>query len=116
MRNSYALSKQLIDTGLDVEMVSNGQEAVNLLTDDHGFELILMDTMMPVMDGNEATRQIRKMPLYHEIPIFALTAKTMPEDKEKCLQAGASEFLSKPVDLDDLLIMMRIWLYKHAAD
>ncbi|WP_051303634.1 response regulator [Psychromonas aquimarina] len=116
MRNSYALSKQLINTGFDVEMASNGQEAVNLLTNDHSFELILMDTMMPVMDGNEATRQIRKMPAYRKTPIFALTAKTMPEDKEKCLQAGASEFLSKPVDLDDLLIMMRIWLYKHAVN
>jgi len=70
-----------------------------------------MDTMMPVMDGNKATELIRQMDHYKNIPIIALTAKTMPEDKEKCLKAGASEYITKPVDFDNLISIMRIWLF-----
>jgi len=70
--------------------------------------------MMPVMDGNEATRRIRQMEHYKAIPIIALTAKTMPEDRERCLQAGASEYLTKPIDFEKLLSIMRIWLFKRA--
>ena len=99
--------------GVDVEMATNGQEAVDILEKDSSFELVLMDTMMPVMDGNEATQLIRKMPKYKNIPIIALTAKTMPEDREKCLKSGASEYITKPVDFDDLMSIMRIWLFQH---
>jgi len=113
MRNSYALSKSLFEVGVDVEMATNGQEAVDILEIDNTFELVLMDTMMPVMDGNEATKLIRKMPKYQNIPIIALTAKTMPEDREKCLKSGASEYVTKPVDFDDLMSIMRIWLFQH---
>lgn len=113
MRNSYALSKSLFEVGVDVEMATNGKEAVDILEKDSSFELVLMDTMMPVMDGNEATQLIRKMPKYKNIPIIALTAKTMPEDREKCLKSGASEYITKPVDFDDLMSIMRIWLFQH---
>ncbi|MPY24249.1 PAS domain S-box protein [Shewanella sp. YLB-07] len=113
MRNTYALSKKLIEIGFDVEMAHNGREAVEQLEQNKNFELVLMDTMMPEMDGYEATRKIREMSDYKQIPIIALTAKTMAEDREKSLQAGASEYLTKPIDLEKLLSIMRIWLFKQ---
>ena len=112
MRNSYALSKKLIDIGCDVEMANNGQEAINILEKDDSFELVLMDTMMPVMDGNQATMVIRAMKNYKQIPIIALTAKTMPEDRERAIKAGASEYLTKPIDFERLISILRIWLFK----
>jgi len=112
MRNNYALSKKLLDLGFDVEMANNGKEALDLLQHEDQFELILMDTMMPVMDGFLATKKIRQMKPYQQVPIIALTAKTMPEDKERCLQAGASEYLSKPINFEKLISIMRIWLFK----
>lgn len=112
MRNTYALSKKLFDLGFDVEMANNGQEALDLLVQEQPFELILMDTMMPVMDGFEATEKIRKMKRYKQVPIIALTAKIMPEDREKCFNSGASEYLSKPIDFEKLISIMRIWLFK----
>jgi len=113
MRNSYALSKKLIEVGFDVEMASNGKDAIDMLKQDDKFELVLMDIMMPVMDGNEATEHIRTLPSFKNLPIIALTAKTMPEDREKCLKAGASEYITKPIDFDKLLSIMRIWLFKR---
>ncbi|AQS36473.1 multi-sensor hybrid histidine kinase [Shewanella psychrophila] len=113
MRNTYALSKKLIEIGFDVEMAHNGKEAVELLEQDKNFELVLMDTMMPEMDGYEATQKIRALSHYKHIPIIALTAKAMPEDREKSLQAGASEYLTKPIDFDKLLSIMRIWLFRN---
>ncbi|MDP2560909.1 response regulator [Psychrobium sp. 1_MG-2023] len=112
MRNIYALSKQLIELGLDVEMANHGQEALDLLKRIDDVELILMDTMMPVMDGYEATEKIRQLPQYVTTPIIALTAKTMPEDRERSLNAGASEYLTKPIELTKLLSIMRVWLFK----
>ncbi|WP_193755534.1 response regulator [Psychromonas sp. psych-6C06] len=111
MRNCYALSKMLMEIGMNVELAENGKEAIALLNQEDDFEIILMDTMMPVMDGNEATSLIREMPNYKSIPIIALTAKTMPDDKESCLAAGASEYITKPVDFDNLISIMRIWLF-----
>ena len=113
MRNTYALSKKLIEVGFDLDMAHNGKEAVEQLEQDKSFDLILMDTMMPEMDGYEATRLIRAMTHYKQIPIIALTAKTMPEDRERSFQAGASEYLTKPIDFEKLLSIMRIWLFKH---
>ncbi|WP_064791601.1 CHASE3 domain-containing protein [Shewanella woodyi] len=113
MRNTYALSKKLIEYGFEVEMAHNGKEAVEQLTEDKSFELVLMDTMMPEMDGYQATKRIREMEHYKQVPIIALTAKTMPEDREKSLQSGASEYLTKPIDFEKLLSIMRIWLFKH---
>jgi len=112
MRNTYALSKKLYDLGFDVEMANNGQEALDLLVQEQPFELILMDTMMPVMDGFTATQKIREMKRYKKVPIIALTAKIMPEDRDKCLKSGASEYLSKPIDFEKLISIMRIWLFK----
>ena len=114
MRNSYALSKRLIEIGFNVEMAKHGKEAIERLESDSDYELVLMDIMMPVMDGYEATRLIRKMDQYKDIPIIALTAKAMLEDRDKCLQAGASEYLVKPIDFEKLLSIMRIWLFKHS--
>ena len=114
MRNSYALSKRLIEIGFNVEMAKHGLEAIHRLEKDNSYELILMDIMMPVMDGYEATQRIRNMPQYSDVPIIALTAKAMLEDRDKCLQAGASEYLVKPIDFDKLLSIMRIWLFQHS--
>ena len=114
MRNTYALSKKLIEIGCDVEMANNGKEALAILKEQHDFELILMDTMMPIMDGNEATKLIRAMKNYQKVPIIALTAKTMPEDRELALKSGASEYLTKPIDFEKLVSILRIWLFKKA--
>ncbi len=113
MRNNYAMSRQIMGYGLDVDMSKNGQEAVNILQEDDSYELILMDIMMPVMDGFEATKRIRKMDHYRNVPIIALTAKAMPQDRDKCLEAGASEYLTKPVDFDKLMSLLRIFLFKR---
>ena len=113
MRNVFALSRQLEQVGIDICMADNGQVALDVLNERDDIELVLMDIMMPVMDGHEACREIRKNPRYQDLPIIALTAKAMPEDREKCLQAGASEYLTKPLDLNKLLSMLRVWLYKH---
>ncbi|MCJ8299388.1 MAG: response regulator, partial [Pseudomonadales bacterium] len=127
MRNVFALSKVLGNSGLIVTMADNGQTALDKLSEADGnnrlkasaadpaqapIELIIMDIMMPVMDGYEAMRRIRKMKAYADIPIIALTAKAMHEDLEKCMAAGASEYITKPVDIEQLMSMLNIWLYK----
>lgn len=83
---------------------------MDLLKANSDVDLILMDMMMPVMDGYEAMQQIRAMPTFVNLPIIALTAKAMKEDRKKCLEAGATDYLSKPVDMDRLLSLVRIWL------
>ncbi|PKH02646.1 two-component system sensor histidine kinase/response regulator [Psychromonas sp. MB-3u-54] len=118
MRNVFALTRQLEDVGMEVTMADNGQVALDKLSvapdgTHKPFDLVIMDIMMPVMDGYEAMRKIRKLTNgYANIPIIALTAKAMPEDKSKCIEAGASEFLTKPVELDKLMSILRVWLYK----
>jgi len=120
MRNLFALSRQLEDMGLDVDVASNGEEAIEALNVIYesggvgGYDLILMDIMMPIMDGYEAMGKIREMKPYKDIPIIALTAKAMQEDREKCISAGASEYLTKPIDVNKLVSILRIWLYKVA--
>jgi CheY-like chemotaxis protein len=113
MRNTYALSKSLTDAGMKVIMADNGKMALEKLKKEKGIEIVLMDVMMPVMDGYEAIREIRKNPDFKMLPIISLTAKAMPEDKSKSLEAGANDYLTKPVDVAKLLNLLRVWLYKQ---
>ena len=112
-RTAFALSQLLSDKGVEVLLARDGQQAIDLLQSDPRIDLVLMDIMMPVMDGFEAIRRIRQMPGGEKIPIIALTAKAMLGDREKCIQAGASDYLSKPVDTGRLFTMLRVWLYER---
>jgi tubulin-specific chaperone A len=113
MRNLFALSSVLESQGMKVTMARNGREAIEKLEQEQHVNLVLMDIMMPEMDGYEAMRRIRKMHLYEDIPIIALTAKAMKSDREKAIAAGANEYLAKPVDNEKLLSMLRVWLYNN---
>jgi CheY-like chemotaxis protein len=90
----------------------DGKEALEMLQANPGVNIILMDMMMPEMDGYESIRKIRQMPAYRNLPIIAVTAKAMTGDREKCISAGASDYISKPVDIDQLISLLRIWLYE----
>ncbi|WP_053368241.1 response regulator [Bacillus sp. FJAT-27245] len=109
-RNIYALEKALAREGMNVLSVENGMECLELLNRTDNVDIVLMDIMMPVMDGYETMKQIREMDRYGNIPIIALTAKAMKGDKEKCLEAGASDYISKPLKIDQLFSAMRVWL------
>jgi CheY-like chemotaxis protein/CHASE3 domain sensor protein len=110
MRNLFALSKVLRGWGLHVTMAQDGHKALQQLSEQNNVELVLMDIMMPGMDGYEVTRAIRAEPSLNRLPIIALTAKAMRGDREQCLEAGANDYLSKPIDLDKLASMMHVWL------
>ncbi|MFG1401243.1 response regulator [Xanthobacter sediminis] len=110
MRNIYALAKVLRGKGIEVILAQDGAKAVAQLDTRPDIEIVLMDIMMPVMDGYEAMAEIRKRPCFAKLPIIALTAKAMKDDREKCLAAGASDYLSKPIDVPKLLSMIRAWL------
>jgi CheY-like chemotaxis protein len=112
IRNTFALSKRLQEAGLIVYEADNGKSALNKLKELDDIELVIMDIMMPIMDGYEAMRRIRKSKQYKKVPIIALTAKAMKEDREKCIAAGATDYLTKPVDFDKLVAMLKVWLYK----
>src|SRR5690606_512417 len=111
-RNSYALSKALAEAGMDVIVAENGKIAIQKLEKEKNIDIVLMDVMMPVMDGYEATTIIRQNPVYKKLPIISLTAKAMPEDKTKSLEAGANDYLTKPVNIEKLLDIVRLWLYQ----
>jgi CheY-like chemotaxis protein len=112
MRNLFALSKVLRGWGMQVTMAQDGQKALKALADHDDVELVLMDVMMPVMDGYDTIREIRAQHRLAKLPIIALTAKAMRGDREKCLEAGANDYLSKPIDIDKLSSMMRVWLHR----
>ena len=112
LRNIFALSKALQGLGLDVVIANNGKVALEKLSEEDGIELILMDIMMPVMDGYEAITTLRKNNNYAGIPVIALTAKAMKEDREKCINAGANDYMTKPVDMDHLIDRLTAWLLK----
>ncbi len=112
MRNIFALSKVLRAKGMEVSLAQDGQKALEQLVQNEGIDLVLMDIMMPVMDGYETIREIRKNPKFATLPIISLTAKAMQGDREKSLQAGANDYLSKPIDTAKLLSMMRVWLHR----
>ena len=113
MRNLFALSSVLQQAELVVIKAENGQEALERLKADAEIEVVVMDVMMPVMDGIEATQRIRAEQRWKDLPILALTAKAMPEDRQKCIDAGATDYLSKPVDVERLLTLLKIWMFNH---
>jgi CheY-like chemotaxis protein/CHASE3 domain sensor protein len=114
VRNIFALTSLLEPLGLTLELARNGKEAIEALdksrADSKPIDLVLMDIMMPEMDGLTATREIRRRPEWGSLPIIALTAKAMRNDQEKCLEAGASDYLPKPLDVDKLLSLIRVWM------
>jgi PAS domain S-box-containing protein len=111
IRNIFALSEILEEKGIEVLAAENGEVALELLNKNPLVDLVLMDIMMPVMDGYETTQKIRKQVQFIKLPIIALTAKAMKEDRNKCIAAGASDYLTKPVDEARLFSMLRIWMY-----
>ncbi|MCQ4163638.1 response regulator [Tahibacter harae] len=111
MRNIFALSKTLRAKGLNVLMAQDGLKALRQLDENPAIQLVLMDIMMPGMDGYETIREIRKRPALKKLPVIAITAKAMRGDRDRCLEAGANDYLSKPLDIDKLLSMMRVWLH-----
>ena len=112
VRNIFALSSLLERRGMMVRTASTGREAISTLAGTPDIAIVLMDIMMPEMDGYETTRVIRQNPAFRRLPIIALTAKAMKGDREKCLEAGASDYLAKPVNTDQLLASLRMWLHR----
>lgn len=112
VRNIFALTSALEHKGAVVVIGRNGREAIDKLNEVEDIDLVLMDVMMPEMDGYEATIEIRKNPRWRKLPIIAVTAKAMKDDQERCLQAGANDYLAKPIDLDRLFSLIRVWLPK----
>lgn len=112
MRNVFALSKILKERGMEIIKAENGKNALEMLDAHAEIDLVLMDIMMPEMDGYEAMREIREQRKYKDLPIIALTAKAMKDDKQKCIDAGANDYITKPVEVDRLLSLMRVWLSK----
>jgi len=112
VRNIFSLTSVLESHGMNVSFAENGKDALASLTSTPDIDLVLMDVMMPEMDGYETTRAIRQMSQFRNLPIIALTAKAMKGDREKCIAAGASDYITKPVDTEQLLSLMRVWLYR----
>jgi CheY-like chemotaxis protein len=112
IRNIFALTTVLENQEMEVLTATNGRQAIEIIQKTRDLSVVLMDIMMPEMDGYETMRQIRKDPDLRTIPILALTAKAMKGDREKCLEAGASDYIAKPVNTEQLLSLLRVWLYR----
>ncbi|MGZ3911788.1 MAG: response regulator, partial [Flavisolibacter sp.] len=112
VRNLFALTTAFERYGINTITAESGQEAINILGENPTIDMILMDIMMPEMDGYETTQKIRREHKNNNLPIIAVTAKAMKGDREKCIEAGASDYITKPVKIDQLLSLMRVWLYK----
>ncbi len=112
LRNIFALSSLLERYGMRVSFAENGRDGIQALEKEDDIEIVLMDIMMPEMDGYDTMRAIRKQKRFKDLPIITLTAKAMKGDRDKCLEAGASDYVTKPVDVERLLSMMRVWLYR----
>jgi CheY-like chemotaxis protein len=110
MRNIFALATVLDAHGMVILSAENGRDAIRLVENDPEIDIVLMDIMMPEMDGMETMRQMRRLPRGKELPLIAVTAKAMKGDREKCIEAGAWDYLSKPVDTAYLLVVLRGWL------
>ncbi len=113
LRNTFALSKLLKKHGLNIVIADNGQMALDKLNEHPTIALIIMDIMMPVMDGYQAMQAIRAQPPFTALPIIALTARAMPGEQDKCIAAGANDYLTKPVDVERLLTLLRVWLFRQ---
>ncbi|HEY5813690.1 MAG TPA: response regulator, partial [Terrimicrobiaceae bacterium] len=111
-RNIFALSIVLENHDMEVFSATNGRQAINIIKETSDLSIVLMDIMMPEMDGYQTIREIRKHPEFQALPILALTAKAMKGDREKCLEAGASDYIAKPVDTDQMMSLMRVWLHR----
>jgi HAMP domain-containing protein/signal transduction histidine kinase/CheY-like chemotaxis protein len=112
VRNLFALTTAFERYNINAITAESGQEAINILTENDTVDIVLMDIMMPEMDGYETTQKIRREHKNTKLPIIAVTAKAMKGDREKCIEAGASDYITKPVKIDQLLSLMRVWLYK----
>jgi CheY-like chemotaxis protein len=111
-RNIFALSSVLERRGMNVLTATTGSEAIDLIESTENLAIVLMDIMMPEMDGYQTIRMIREKQAFRRLPIIALTAKAMMGDREKCLEAGASDYLAKPVNTEQLLSALRMWLHR----
>jgi len=111
-RNIFALSSVLERRGMKVLTATTGSEAIDLIESTSELAIVLMDIMMPEMDGYQTIEKIRGNSAYRRLPIVALTAKAMKGDREKCLEAGASDYLAKPVNTEQLLSALRMWLHR----
>jgi len=109
-RNVFALSKILEERGMEIIKAENGKVALEFLNIQSNIDLVLMDIMMPEMDGYDAMKQIRSQEKFKSLPVIALTAKAMKDDKQKCIDAGANDYITKPIDVERLLSLMRVWL------
>ena len=116
MRNIFSLTSALEQHGLEVLFAENGRDGINLLRTSGEIDAMLIDIMMPVMDGYETIRAIREYAIYRSLPIIAVTAKAMVGDREKCIEAGASDYVSKPIDLDQLLAALRVQLARRGLN
>ncbi|HET9136538.1 MAG TPA: response regulator, partial [Candidatus Kapabacteria bacterium] len=112
VRNLFALTTAFERYNMDVMTAESGKEAIALLNEKEDIDIVLMDIMMPEMDGYETTQKIRREVKNNLLPIIAVTAKAMKGDRQKCLEAGASDYITKPVKMDQLLSLMRLWMYK----
>ena len=112
VRNIFALGSVLERHGMKVLTATTGNEAISLLDSTPEVAIVLMDIMMPEMDGYQTMQVIREKPRFRRLPIIALTAKAMKGDREKCLEAGASDYIAKPVNTEQLLSLMRMWLHR----
>ena len=111
VRNIFSLTKALEMQKMKVFPAMDGKEALKILNETENIDVVLMDMMMPELDGYETIRNIRAFDRYKKVPILAVTAKAMKGDREKCIEAGASDYISKPVDVDQLISLLRVWLY-----
>ena len=112
IHNIFALTSALENHQMQVIYAENGKDGLRLLQTTPNVDVVIMDVMMPEMDGYEAMREIRKDQRFYALPILALTAKAMKGDREKCIETGASDYVTKPIDVDSLMSLLRVWLYR----
>jgi CheY-like chemotaxis protein len=113
VRNIFSLSKSLEHFKMNIVTAMNGKEALVKLEEHKNIDVVLLDMMMPELDGYETAKEIRKNTKWKNLPVIAVTAKAMTGDREKCISAGASDYITKPVDIDQLLSLLRVWLYEN---